>query len=70
MKQAEAERIVISRFREWCKKENLSNPNGTDGFRFYWYLFNKYPEALDFRCSGDKWQTVHGWLLDADLVSD
>ena len=70
MKQDEARGIILSLFQDWCAEKNLKNPTGTDGFIFYMGLEKQGHGASDFRCKGDRWQTVHGWLLEAGLVSD
>jgi len=70
MTQDEAKRRIVSEFRSWARAQNKPAPNGTDGFIFFGYLQQERPHLLAFGSSGDKWQTVHGWLLRASLVSD
>jgi hypothetical protein len=38
---------------------------------FYSYLKRERPDLLlDFQTPGDKWQTVHAWLLSARRVKE
>ena len=69
MKQDEAKSIILSLFQDWCAEKNLKNPSGTDGFKFYMGLEKQGHSATDFRCKGDRWQKVQGWLKRARLVS-
>ena len=72
MKVADAERQVVAEWYRWSASHlpKDRNPKGTDGLSFFAYLQTNCRDLLDFRCSGDKWQTVHGWLLLRRLVSD
>ncbi|MDE0239483.1 MAG: hypothetical protein OXI95_09645 [bacterium] len=70
MKQAEARRRIILEFDVWARSEGLDHPNGTDGLRFFARMRSERPEMLAFGCRGDHWEVVHGWLLNADRVSD
>lgn len=60
-KVEEARRIVIDLWREWPRKSDP--PNSEDMFGFFCHLEGEGSHALNFRCKGDKWQRVHGWLL-------
>lgn len=64
----EAERAIVREWSDWAKEH--SAPNGRDAFIFFGYLQSSRPDLLSFRCSGDKWQRVHGWLLRRGLVND
>jgi len=72
LKQDEAKRRIASAFHDWCADNGFANsvPSGSDAHRFYLKLEKEKSSLLAFRCSGDKWQRVHGWLLQAKLVSD
>lgn len=71
MTQDQAKPAVLRLFREWvddnCKTIPYADAEG--GFIFYSWLRKEHPEVLAFRARGDKWQTVHGWLLNARLVT-
>ena len=45
-------------------------PTTWTALSFYAHLQNNCPHLLKFRCHGDKWQTVKGWLLRRGLVTD
>jgi hypothetical protein len=36
--------------------------SGTDGLIFFGYLQMPHPYLVELKASGDRWQTVHGWL--------
>lgn len=71
MRKEDARGLIISEWRRW-KQANAPDKHatGTDGFVFFGFLQREKPALLAFRSGGDKWQTVHGWLLRAGLVSD
>ena len=68
--QAEAKRRIYDEWARWTRNNPKVSYSGTDGFSFFGYLTQERPSLLRFRCRGDKWQTVHGWLLRRRLVSD
>lgn len=39
-----------------------------DKLSFYNFLLNERRHLLNFRGSGDKWQDVHSWLIQAGRV--
>jgi hypothetical protein len=43
--------------------QNPKDAQIMSGMMFFTYLQREKPQLLDFRSKGDKWQTVHGWLL-------
>lgn len=71
MKQADARTMVLRLFREWAEVNGKviphTEPEG--GLVFYCWLEKHHPEALRFRDVGDRWQTVHIWLLKTRLVT-
>ena len=69
MKKDMARNVIIEKFRAWMQEQAITNPSGQDGLAFFAYLQDECPDLLAFRYSGDKWQCVHGWLLNADLES-
>ena len=72
MLKAEAERRIVAEWSHWIVENPSPRPTPTtwDAFGFYGYLMNDRPDLLRFRCAGDKWQVVKGWLLRRGLVTD
>ena len=71
MKQSEAKLLVRSEWSRWLKQHpEITARNGNHALVFYNHLVNTNSPASRFRCRGDKWQTVHGWLLEMGLVKD
>ena len=71
IKQSEARMMIRSEWSRWRKDHpEITDPNGNDAFVFYNGLDNDNAPALQFRDRGDRWQTVHGWLLEMGLVKD
>ena len=67
----ESRREVLRAWRDWATTNvKRTPPNGMDGLMFFSDLQRHRPHLLTFRDRGDKWQTVHGWLLRDRLVSD
>lgn len=64
---------VVAAFIDW-KESRGYRPDevlhGDDAFLFYFGLESSRSPLIDFRDTGDKWQTVHAWLLRRRLVSD
>ena len=71
MKKDEARQHILRLF-DWWVDQNCSKkpPSGTDAFGYFAWLETERPDLLNFRNWGDKWQTVHGWLLRAGKVAD
>ena len=61
--------MIFAAWHIWLKDNLRENATGTDAFLFYNHLCKHRPDLLRFRCLGDRWQRVHGWLLNAGLVS-
>jgi hypothetical protein len=71
MKRDDARRLIISEWHQWRQARiPETEANGTEGFVFFRFLQRERPGLLNFRDSGDKWQTIHAWLLRDGLVSD
>jgi hypothetical protein len=72
MKIADAEREIIREWHRWCARTlpDKEKPTGTDAFAFFGYLSSERSDLLNFKCSGDQWQRIHGWLLRRRYVSD
>jgi hypothetical protein len=66
MMKNDAQVAVKDEFRRWAASEKLQLPTtGNEAFRFYLNLESKHSRLLSFRSSGDRWQTVHSWLIRA-----
>ena len=59
MKIAEAEFLIVAELR----KLFAVKPMGPDGGMIeYNQLSRLRPDLFQFKCSGDKWQVVKGWM--------
>ena len=72
MTKDDARRLILAKWPSWAaaNAKGKSKPNGMDGLMFFADLQRNDYHLLNFRDRGDKWQTVHSWLLSARLVSD
>jgi hypothetical protein len=73
MKKDDAQRSIILEWDGWAASNLVPGVRITvaDGLAFFGYLQKHRPKLLNFRNrSGDKWQTVHGWLLRARKVKN
>lgn len=59
---------IATEFRRWPDKPE--NATGTDALIFYNWLASERPHLLQFKCVGDRWKVVHGYLRRLRLVSD
>jgi hypothetical protein len=61
---------IIHEWDNWAAlhPDDLKSPSA--GMLFFTHLQEKKPELLNLRPPGDKWQTVHGWLLREGRVTD
>ncbi|WP_426406986.1 hypothetical protein [Bradyrhizobium ganzhouense] len=66
----EARRQILIEWQRSATATPKPIPNGMDGLTFLADLQRYRPDVLEFRDRGDKWQTVHGWLLWAGFLSD
>jgi hypothetical protein len=64
-----AKMAVIGEWDNWAVK-NPKDAKVMNGMFFFTYLQKEKPELLRFRSVGDRWQTVHGWLLREGRVND
>jgi hypothetical protein len=56
---------IIQEWDAWSK----THADSTGGLLFFQHLQHRRPDLLlDFKTPGDKWQTVHAWLLSARRV--
>ncbi len=73
MNQDNAEIQILSEWVDW-RAENLVRDEiatSVDGVSFYNFLQKEKPHLLDFGHKGDKWQTIHAWLVrEKALVCD
>jgi hypothetical protein len=69
-KQQQSERAKEAVLEEWHRWKPDHPKEMMSGLMFYNYLSNEKSELLKFEVPGDKWQTVHGWLLRAGLVKN
>jgi hypothetical protein len=61
---------IIQEWDAWALK-HPDNAKRLGGMIFFLYLQEERPDLLlDFRAAGDKWQTIHSWLLRARKVED
>lgn len=59
MKKADAEVQIVAELRKMFAAE----PMGSDGGMLqYLKLLKQRPDLFMFKCSGDKWQVVKGWI--------
>lgn len=57
--------IAKSQIRElWhaWRKDNATASHVTNKLSFYSWLQKHHSQVLSFKCRGDKWQVVNGWL--------
>jgi hypothetical protein len=60
MKIKDAEKAAYSIWVNWPKKKESQNI--ILALEFYTHLEKTRPDVLKFRCSGDKYQTISGWV--------
>jgi len=70
MMREDARRQVVALWPAWAKANNVEKGTGSDALLFFNFLQDKRPDLLAFEGSGDKWQAVHGWLINGHLVTD
>lgn len=65
MLKDDAERQIMQAWREWCglNVPSEKSPDGNDALRFYLSLESTQSPLLNFRCAGDRWQVVQGWIV-------
>lgn len=60
MKQKDAKQYILA---EWLNLSDEDKYNQDCGFIFYGWLQKNRGDLLSFRVSGDKYQTINGWVL-------
>jgi hypothetical protein len=66
IKRDEAKRRILPEWPSWSATQ--STPTLGNGLLFFSFLQRERSHLLEFRASGDKWQDVHCWLIQAHLV--
>jgi hypothetical protein len=69
MIKEDARRQILAQWPAWAKANNVEQGTGRDALLFFNFIQDKRPDLLVFDGSDDKWQVVHGWLLNRRLVS-
>jgi hypothetical protein len=72
MANEKAKRAILQEWNRWIKTQpGLSVPTGRDAFKFFLELKSANSSLLGFRSHAtDKWQIIHGWLLNGGHVTD
>ena len=61
MRMSEAKQPVLAEWRGWLLKHGKGDFNAA--FPLFWgWLSANRSQLLKFRCNGDRWQVVKGWL--------
>jgi hypothetical protein len=69
MTKEDARIQIVAQWPKWAKANKVEQGTGRDALLFFNFIQDKRPDLLAFRSSGDKWQAVHGWLLNGRLIS-
>jgi hypothetical protein len=70
MTNEDARKQILAQWPAWAKVNNVEQGTRLDALVFFSFNQDKRPDLLRFGGSDDKWQLVHGWLLNGRLVSD
>ena len=65
-----AKEQIYGKWTLWTQENPKEEYLGTDGLAFHAYLQPEWPALLSFPYNSDKWQAVHGWLLQRKPVCD
>jgi len=75
MESTEAKKQIIVEFDNWIRSKSLvelalsrSRARKDDAFEFYSWLQEERPDLLTFEDDGDRWPTMHWWLIYARRV--
>jgi hypothetical protein len=63
-------RAIIHEWDNWAALHPDDLKSHSAGMLFFSHLQEKKPELLNLRSPRDKWETVHGWLLQEGRVKD
>ena len=61
-----AEQLIVAEWRAWSKQRGCYS--AYDMQIFFGWLQKDRSHLLSFRCSGDKWQRVRGWLQSDEYI--
>jgi hypothetical protein len=64
-----AKQAIIEEWDAWSK-EHPADTTVMGGMLFFTHLQEKRGDLLEITTAGDKWQTIHAWLLDERKVKD
>jgi hypothetical protein len=75
MSKQDAKAAVLNLYPSWARANGFdpdpiwsgNRISGTDAMLFYSFIQKEHPDFLSFRDSGDRWQTVHSWLIEARI---
>jgi hypothetical protein len=73
MKHSEAKVAILELWDRWIQTQNIDRrgPTGRHSLKFFYELQDAKSLALNFQSRGqDRWQIIHGWLLDEERLSD
>ena len=73
MKQSQARLLIIEQWDRWIQTQTIDpgGPTGKHSLKFFHELQDTKSPLLDFQSRGhDRWRIIHGWLLDAERLSD
>lgn len=63
MRQEIAKNLIRSEYIKWLNLNNeKADGRSENRFIFFGWLQKNKPDLLEFRCKGDKWQTVNVML--------
>ncbi len=70
-RQDQAKEETLRLWPEWAQENNVpvEGAEGEHGIRFYNFLGEHHPDCLRFQYNGDRWQVVHGWLMNSFRMS-
>jgi hypothetical protein len=63
MKKEEAKRLVLRKWRSWG--DETAKRSALAPLDFYEHLKSEHPDLLCFKCSGDRYQVIAGWVAYA-----
>lgn len=73
MRQDIRKSLLVQEWDRWVQTQPIGSapPTARDSLKFYCELQDRRSPLLDFRPTrGDRWQVIHGWLLDQGRVSN
>lgn len=67
MRQDQAKPLILQEMRQ--RLPSVPFGDATGGFVEFLQLKGDRPDLFEWRSSADRWQVVHGWMLQAKLVT-